>query len=1182
MPVKGSCLLFDTPLKEALFDAVELMGYERIKNGESASIQSIYSVLRSAGIEVDLPTVGEIYNEVLPRDDANFSSDIEIDDYVGRTWNNELNRLVESQDIIGENQIGDQKPEKAVVEMLMKALSGDLVEDKRTISDMKALQTALQNGIKRKLGELGGKPVRNKNMVELIEEALGWEKMGITDVNGKLNSIEDLFNGMRNELANATDQIKDAADPNVIDRWENYINNLQNASYQLLFRQNDAIAVRDAALIKNGFGIKGKDALDWNKLSAYGSLAQLRNNAKNAFIAEGYSNNVATRLVDTLAQEFIDLRSEILSKQLAKPEEFSSKGKSLVLEDAGLNTLLAGKSMSEWIKNQNVETVEDLAKKAYDVLDKTEYHSVVKKKIVQKLEQFFDENYSKVTEVESKRVIDDILDGSSVLEWIKSNGIQNQDELYDVLDTSLSGRNISPENDALIRSEFNRILDINNRAEKELKQRGDRAAKYAGKSYQARKTDLKRLIELYHLGVFDSSYNSNLYKTLGVDKLQADDLVDIDAIAKVASGLARKVVSAKGYNLGSDTAVATQFQTLQRLVDRIIERNINNKSNTLKILSWVRNYLNIMLSSLLAMPFTIVENIFSGLKAVISGGVSMSNTKEAVQIYGAMLADVTRTGQAFGEEIGSFATQELYLNTLKFKWKNATIKEKAQSILLGATMPIRIGLLAFDSANKVTLTNKIFNRNVYNALVETGSYTKQEAREVVNDLLHGQSFKDAKVMARKIAEETNATLPEHLRTKITDAYVVRLANDVVKANLVTGGALTGKQGNAIIDAVVKGSYHVAGVSLGHEPNNPLSRGIKNYRDGRRMNEQKFIKEKDWSGLRNHRMVTTFMDNFLIQFAGGATNWLVLRAKEGLGVGIITGGFGKWNKEIDYFDNKNLKEDIQERQRARSDIARSIVGLTYAGLFTMLGFPLFGGDDDDEIKKKLKALNDKKNKTQKDYEQIELLKEKKNVYTKIKANKDKDKWFRKLAPDIHYIKYAIATNKDDNAALGVLDYVQRSYFNGGQFGVSAKIENAARNFKSGDTKAAWGSLASIIGDKFSTPMYRPYKEYIRVVTNPFTDNPKPPPSYVPPTSFSQGMVGGGLLSDLGFFDNPSITAIPGIGPKGYERFKKKGIKDLSDLENRTWWETKDEDGFIIPVSQRAKAKKWYDNYKKSKQ
>lgn len=107
------------------------------------------------------------------------------------------------------------------------------------------------------------------------------------------------------------------------------------------------------------------------------------------------------------------------------------------------------------------------------------------------------------------------------------------------------------------------------------------------------------------------------------------------------------------------------------------------------------------------------------------------------------------------------------------------------------------------------------------------------------------------------------------------------------------------------------------------------------------------------------MTTIFMDNFLIQFAGGATNWMVLRAKEGLGAGILTGFSGEWNKDVMYVDNKDLQNDITKRERARADIARSIVGLTYTGLFTLLGFSLTGGGDDEEMKKRLKALNEKK-------------------------------------------------------------------------------------------------------------------------------------------------------------------------------------------------------------------------------
>lgn len=1191
MPVKGTCLLFDTPLKEALFDVIELTAYERLKNGQSASLGSIYQTIRKAGVEVDLPTVGQIYNEVLPRDDANFSSEIEIEDYVGATWNNELNRLVEMQDLVGEQQIGDEKPERAVVEFIMKALYGDMVQDVRTKSDMKLLQKALQDGVQRKLGKLDGKKATQKDMVDLVNESLNWETLGITDLNGQLNSIEDLFNSMKQELNNASQDIRDAADPNIVDRWDEYIKNLENATYKLLFRKPDAITVRNESLIAKGFGAKnkaGKETLDWNKLSAFGSLAALRRNSFDALTDAGFSNNVATRVVDTLAQEYIDLRTEIIDRQLNKTDEFAAKAKKLSLEQAGLDALLGGRTMAQWVKDEQIENVEDLAKKAYEFLNKSEYVPAVKRKAVDKLQQFFADNYAKVDEVEAKRAVENILGEQTALEWIKANGIQNQDELNQGIDDALAGRNISPQNETLIRSEFGRILDINNRAEKELKSKEDAAAKYAAKEYTPTKSDLKRLIELYHLGVFDSSYDSALFKTLGVSDLQAKDLNDIKSVAKVASDLARKVVDVKGYNLGADSAVATEFQLMQRIIDRIIERNINNKSTLLKILSFIKRYLNAMLSSLLAMPFTIVENVFSGFKAVLSGlrfnTLNPSQTKQAVQVYGAMLSDVTRTGQSFGEEIGSFATQELFLNTLKFKWKGATAKDWAKNAILGLTMPVRIGLLAFDSANKAALTNKIFYNNVYQSLVKNNLMSPSDAKVFLNDMLYGKSFEDAKTLAREIAEKRNNELPVHLRDKITDTYVIRLANDVVKANLFTSGVFQSKEGKAIVDAVVKGSYHVAGVSLGHEPNNPISRGIKNYRDGRRRNEQKYTKEKDWNGLAKHKMTTIFMDNFLIQFAGGATNWMVLRAKEGLGAGILTGFSGEWNKDVMYVDNKDLQNDITKRERARADIARSIVGLTYTGLFTLLGFSLTGGGDDEEMKKRLKALNEKKKKTEKDYEDIMKLEGQLNAYTRIKQHKDKDKWFRKMAPDAHLIKYYIDNSNHnglEGTALGMVEYVKRTYMGNERFGVQGKLTDAAKLIVQGDTDAAFGTLASIVGDKFSVPMYRPYKEYVRVVTNPFSNNPTPPSKYVPPTNVEEGLFGGGLMQDLGFFNNPSITAIPGVGPATLKRFKKMGIENIDDLGKKIdWTDAQDEDGFLLDKPDRVKAKKWLEEYKKT--
>lgn len=1203
MPIKGSCLLFDTELKERLHRYVEYVAYGRAKKGVSATLGPVYALIRKAGIEVDLPTVGEVYNDVMPRDDANFSSESEIYDYVGKTWAQDISKIVEMEDLFGQVQIGEEKPERAVVEMLMRALYNDMVTDNRTVSDMKALQKALADGIKRKLGKLDGKKATKQDMVTLIEQALGWEKMGVVDLNGHLNSIEDLFNHMKRELQNATNEIRESEDENVVDRWDEYIKNLETATYQLLFRRNDARQVRDEALIKKGFGVKrgNKEVLDFNKLAAYGSISTMRRTAVDAFIDAGFTPNQATRVADTLEQEFYDLKADVVERQTQNVEKFAKGAKKLVLNNAGLNHLLAGKTMAEWVKDQNVETVEELAKKAYAELADTNYAPQVKRKAVQLLDQFFNENYARVNEVEAQKVIDDILgkgtpNEKTAIEWIKENGIQNQDELYTAIDNALAGRDISPQNNVAIRDEFNRLLDINNRAEKELKSKQEAAESYEAKKYKPTKSDLKRLVELYHLGAFESTYNKSLFRVIGVDKLVAADLDDIRSLAETASKLSRSVGNAKGYNLYNDASVATLFQTIQRDIDRIIQRNINNKSKLLKILSFISNFLNVMLSSMLAMPTTMVQNIFSGLKAVLTEfrtGATLEQTKDASKLFFAMLSDVTRTGQAYGEEIGSFATQELYLNTLRFKWgKGVTISDKARSLLLGVTMPIRIGLLAFDSANKVALANKVFYNQMKTALMKMGNYSSREANEILNEALYGKSLEDAKVLARKIAEETNANLPLHLRHKITDSYVIRLANDVVKANIITKGLLQNNETQkGILDALIKGAYHVAGISLGHEPNNILSRWIKSGRDSRRRNEEKYIKQKDWNGLVWHKATTAGINNFLVRFAGGATNWLVLRAKEGLpGVGFFYGMAGKWNSDINYLGtdkegNKNLKEEVIAREAARSDMARNIIGVTYAMLFQLLGYSLFGGGDDDDAKKKIKQLKDlqkKKGLTEAQHKEIGLLEDKVNAYTKLRANRDKQRWFRNLAPDMQLIKYYIETAKqsgDASIAEGIVQYVTRTYAGDDRFSVTGKLKDAGVLIAQGDVDAGLGVLSSILGDRVQVPMYRAYKEYVRVVSNPFRSDPVPPPRYVPPTNLFEGFFGGGLVEDL-MGKDPSITAITGIGPASYERFKKLKITHISDLKNENMLNAIDGKGTILDAKQRAQAKKWLEEYKKS--
>lgn len=1227
MPVRGTCLLKDTPLKEALFNIVEFTAYERLKAGKSASVGGIYSDIRQAGVEVDLPTIGEIYMQVLPREDAHFDSDIDVEDFVLKTWNDTINKLIpqgESEEVAvtGERQIGRERPEARIVEFILDRLFGDVAEDLTTTSDMKVLQGALWRGIQRKLGRLTQEKPTRKTMKELILQSLGWEDIGIENVHGQMNSISDLYSSMRNELAKAAADVRAGSSPAIIERFNEYIKGLENASYQLLFSRKDALQVRDDALKNAGFGktlANGNIVLDWDKLAAYtGSVADLREQAHKAFEDAGFSQDVIERLKDSLEQEFYDLRAETMERQLSKSELFAKGGKKLVLEEAGLNELLGGRTMAQWVREQQIETVEQLAQRAYASLDRTKYVRTVKQKIVQRLIDFFNENYARVNNAEAQRAIDDILGEQTALEWIKANGIQNQDELYTALDRVLAGRTISAQNDAAIRAAFSSILDINNRAERELAQR-EKQTEY---EYRPKKSDLKRLVELYHLGIFEGRHNQLLYDLLRVDGLQQQDIADLENLAAAASDLARRAVDVNGYNLSDDIFVNRRMQYIQRHIDSIVERNIANKTRLVSLIKFAANYLDLMLTGLLAGLVTMVQNILSGAKSVLTGmrfstsaekvvedngqfyiespfGRSRAygsrgeaeadiidftgKSKQSLRLYWSMLKEVALTGQSYGEEIGSFAARELFTNTLRWKWgegllgKGTTAKDKFKSILFALSLPSRIGLLAFDSANKVALTNKIFYNMIYHSLEKRGM-DKTLIAPYMNEMLYGQSFRDARKIARKVIEENNRLLKPEFRSKVTEAEVTNLANDIIKANLNTQGSMVDTD---VLEAALKGSYHVAGLGLGHEPNNPLSGMIKRLRDDMRRREQRLIDAKDWHNLSLHRLGSLLLNGFLIRFTGGATNWLWLRAKEGLALGILTGGARMlWNKEIDFADKKNLKEQMQRRERARNDFARGLIGLSYTAMAYAIGYAVTGGADDDD-EERLKRLKEKKNKTDADRDKIEDLELKTSIYRQIKQDTGKDRWFRILAPDIMLIKYYTDNNKG-NLALGFWNYIQRTYYGNDRFSVGQRIKDAISLYEQGDNAGAEGALTSIIGDRVGVPYWRATKEYYRVVTNIFKGDKTPPSKYEPATTWDEGLFGGGALQDLGIYDrNSRITMIPGVGVKAYEKYKELGIEKMDDLINRPYWyNMKYKGSFIMDADERRKAEKFWGNYQKT--
>lgn len=1039
-----TCLAKNTQLQEDLKDIVEYIAYDRIGRGQDASLASVYNTIRKSGIEIDLQSVGHIYNEVLDKSYAQIMSDQEVNDYMLKSFNDAIQRasLLEQRNS-KEEQIGDNAPEIYVTNGILNMFYNSEMPNENTQSDMLKMQNALWKGIQRKLKLPDSqKPKNDDQWKDVLGKALGYEQLGMTDLNGRLNSISDLYNAMRDELNEAISEARQLADPATFDRLNEMINGLEATTYSLLFSGKEARKLLDDMMKEAGFGKElknGKTILDWNKLAGdIGSIQDIRDNVEKVLSDNGYSQDIIDGVKNSLVNEFTELQTRILEKS---EKELSKREKAL-----------------------------------------------------------------------------------------------------ERLPTS--------------------------------------------------KSDLRRLAELNNLGIFNGTHDRVLYDLLGVGELQQDDIEDLKQLAQAASNLYREVDK----NYGGEVFASRQFQALQRSIDSIIARNINNKTKLLKALSLTKNFFDVYLTGLLTGPLTILENLWSGVKEMFVPTIMGAGlNKQDAELYWKMLADVTSRGQQFGEEIGSFAPRELYVNSLSWKWKGATVKEKAESLLFALTVPARVGLLGFDSANKVTITNKTFKNAILKALRQNGM-TKEDAKKLINEALYGQSFEDAKLQARELMEKTNNDLPDKYKIPVNNNTITTLANDLVKANLNANGAIT----KEVLEAAYKSSYHVAGYGLGHEANNPLSGQIKSWRSNLRKEEERLAKEKDWNKLAMHRLKSTFVNNIIIRFTAGATNWMYLRIQSA-GLGLATGFMGDWNKDIDFESKESIQQSIKDIQNARNKIGRALVGISYMTLSYMLYYALSGGDDDEDKKNNLAELNKKRDNLKKtNYrefdggagekaqqvsdidKEIKSIEESVSLMKGIKSNWMGSRLFKKVAPDVLLLHYYLDTEK--NKYAGVVKFVQGAYGLGSQYSTDAKIIESGKLYWKGETDAGSGILSSIAGDRFGVPLWRAGKDWYKL--GKWIGGGKVASDFEAPHNFADGLWGGGMLEDLGLYDkNPAITILPGIGGKGYEKFKAKGITNMNDLKGN-WWETTytDESGndkYILNATDRIKAKEAAEKYKQEK-
>lgn len=1157
MGLKLPCLLKNTLLEKQMRDAIEYMANDRAANGKDASVGAIYNDLRNAGIEADLKTVGYLYADTLDLADGHFSSMEHIEEVVGSNFDRTIrNLLLSSKE--GEQQIGDLAPSEEVATKLANAFAEAKQEDNRTKSVMKILQEALEKGAKRLVGDLKVKPKEApKTFVDIIQSALDTETQGFTDLNGQLNGIRKLFAEMQDEVKKISAELKEKGDPTTVQQWENYVKDLEDATYSLLFSKGDAKKAITDMMKESGFAKKlknGKEILDWNKLAAdTHNVNALRDNVENVLLKNGFSPEVASRVKDAMEKEFTDLNANVIEHIVNKGSEVAKEERKKLLDKAGfykaietdtknkikeletkesagiiteaektkLNNLRDnGQSVGQWMREQNIETIENFHNAVNNEAFQKQYRGALKPLIDSEIAKLFHEYYGDVTNAEAKKAMRDFLGDGTIIEWIKNNGIENKQDLLTKLDDELDKRSISGANKAKVITSFNDTLsEFNDKAKQELINR----EKALDKEPPIQKTDLHRLAELSNLGIFQSTHDAILHNALGVDGLAQSDMKSLEIVAKKTAALMKEI----GANeVDSKKIYASPlFKEFQHEVSQIIKRNRGNRSGMLVAVEVMHNIADLRIAGLLIGFKTGLENLKSNalsLFEMIGSKGFKGQSKHDWNLAMSQYKDTVLRGHPFGKEGDKFGSGVSFTQEMNFT-KDFSVGGIGKNIVAALVSFSRVVNNGTDSASKVVRFQKYFKNNIYNALKEYGGLSSDDALKFMNEALYGQSFEDAKVLAEDMLVKYG--FPK------SKSAINLLANDLVKANLNTGGLITPE----IIEAANRSAYKLAGIGIGHERQggNVLNKWAEAMKQSMTAAQNKSIREQNWNKLAGQRFADLVVWKNLFPFAMGASNWVHLRIQQNLGIGILTGsldgvrdGRFNWKRSIDFTDQKSIEESMTQRQNARAKIARGTTGLVSTAIVSGILYYAVSGMDDDERDKYLKKLLD---------------------HTVLGS------YFKKLAPDMLLMYLYHATDAPTGKVIS--DYMQNQLNIGSDRSIANKTNEIMTKWKRGEWNEGNAIIGQQIGQSFDLPMWRNFKGNYQAIR--YWSTGKEPDQYHSPTYFQEGLLAGGVLEELGIFkNNAPIEALAGIGVKTREKFKEHGIERMEDLaQYPEWWNMK---------------------------
>lgn len=682
----------------------------------------------------------------------------------------------------------------------------------------------------------------------------------------------------------------------------------------------------------------------------------------------------------------------------------------------------------------------------------------------------------------------------NIIDWKKLTGVEGSfDRMKENLEESLKKKGYSePEINEFqkqLEDEYNDIhADIIQKSLNELNRRNTPREATA-------KTLARRLAELYNLGLYDrdvDTYSNILNNALGISpKSQAAFNEIRDFNRSLAQLLDSRGVNGKRL---TDLEIITAENEIKAHIQKVIQKvQFAEGNGFFKFSDVMKNIFSAMQRMMLAKVSQLVENPFSGAlndtqvklqDAFSKGKWDTKELKENRAMLGrAIYEDASLRG---GDEYGGVGNPFTSKNSIE-SFVNGLSKNAMYQSFVGM-LSGRQYLDATDSYFKIKRTEKEFTNNLLRILTDksnpNGAMEQNDALRFVSESLTGQSFSQAKETARGIIESINDKAGKEI-IRPAETNVTRIANDLVKDNLVLGGKMTMNE----VESAFKAAYKTAGKSIGHESNNLLTDVVNatNQTIQRKLDEA--LKKKDWSTAAVLNLTSILSKNIVNPFVGGGTNWTVIGLqKMGLPTEWIRSDVGFSKKPIDLGTKEGLKE-LQNNLSANATRQRQF-GRIMTGTLTALAAVMavrYSGDEDD-YKKWLKAHPD----TRKLINKIQPV-----PLTLYLARDNKKGEFIKAIASTLGSRYNAQTDADKLYAA------VNDFWEGYNKGNEKK------------TKKAWGTVGQLMGRRVNIPYVSSISNYVDAgdkLYKEFVGKPVKDP-YKSPKGFVDGYFKGGLMDYL---------------------------------------------------------------------